>query len=317
MLKVIEEHSEIVDIEVDGEKLHSDDGELWFIPKNLTHDIAISDLPENVDFQPCRFCEDSFVHLDSIPLRIRRIAPDKVRVCFEDFGTRKYWDGKIGFKRYMEAKKAVVDDRQRQVGDVTFDNYDDDGAWIWLTYMSEIEADSLQIAIELAEQLVDEIEGATELQFGGEIFAPESVSNEKEFTLHIVLPILRKLGFINVRYNHGKREFGKDILFARHSEFHDLEHWGAQVKFGDISGEAGSELNTLIGQVDDAFKMPFYDLYTRQQQSICKLVIVASGKFTENAIEKVCEKIESRAIRNNLIFVDGQRLETLAEMFRK
>lgn len=62
--------------------------------------------------------------------------------------------------------------------------------------------------------------------------------------------------------------------------------------------------------------MPFYDIYTRQQQRICKLVIIASGKFTENAIEKICGKIESHSLRNNLVFLDADKIETLAERFR-
>jgi len=61
--------------------------------------------------------------------------------------------------------------------------------------------------------------------------------------------------------------------------------------------------------------MPFYDLYTRQKQRIAKLAIIVSGRFTENAIEKICEKVESHAIRNNLVFIDGDKLKTLSETF--
>jgi hypothetical protein len=62
-------------------------------------------------------------------------------------------------------------------------------------------------------------------------------------------------------------------------------------------------------------KMILY-IYTRQQLRICKLVIFISGKFTENAIEKICSKIESHSLRNNLVFIDGDKIETLAERFR-
>lgn len=61
--------------------------------------------------------------------------------------------------------------------------------------------------------------------------------------------------------------------------------------------------------------MPFYDLYTKQKQRISKLAIIVSGKFTENAIEKICEKIEGHAARNNVVFIDGEKLKTLAERF--
>lgn len=62
---------------------------------------------------------------------------------------------------------------------------------------------------------------------------------------------------------------------------------------------------------------PFsHDIYTRQQQRISKLVIFVSGKFTENAIEKICARIESHSLRNNLVFIDGDKIEILAEKFR-
>jgi hypothetical protein len=135
--------------------------------------------------------------------------------------------------------------------------------------------------------------------------------------LRTVLPILRKLGFSNVRYSHGKREYGKDIVFARFTEFGELEHWAAQVKHGDVSGATGGEIDEIFSQIEDAFRMPFYDIYTRTQVRPSKVCVIISGRFTENATEKVCEKIESHAIRNNVIFVDEAKLSTLAERFRK
>src|SRR5258708_6810474 len=168
----------------------------------------------------------------------------------------------------------------------------------------------------MAEQIAGEIEGAAEMRLGAQLWAPSNADSEKEFTLGTVLPIIRKLGFQNVRYNHGKREFGRDVLFARVTEFQELEFWGAQIKFGDVSGAAVADVNELLMQLDDAFKMPFYDLYTKQRQRISKLAIIISGKFTENAVEKICEKIESHALRNNVVFIDGEKLSTLAERFR-
>jgi hypothetical protein len=73
----------------------------------------------------------------------------------------------------------------------------------------------------------------------------------------------------------------------------------------------------MLGQIDDAFKMRFYDLYTRQQQRISKLAIIISGRFTENAIEKICEKIESHGVCNSIVFIDGEKIQTLAERFAR
>ncbi len=316
MIEIEKDYDEIVSISFDGENLRSDDGERWYLPKGLVGETTVNDLPGNAIFEICCRIEESIIILDTIPIYIKKIDKNKVKVEFDDFGTRKYWDGAIGFKPYMEAKKSIVEERAIEVGDVSLDHYEDDGAWIHLSYSTEVEADKLDLAIKIAEQIVAEIEGAAEMRLGAELWKPKDTENEKEFTLQNVLPILRKLGFQNVKYNHGKREYGRDILFARITEFQELEYWGAQVKFGNISGGATGEIDQILGQIDDAFKMPFYDLYTKQKQRISKFAIIISGKFTENAIEKICEKIESHATRNNLTFIDGDKLQTLAEQFR-
>ncbi len=316
MIHVENDDGEITGITINGEALHSDDGEVWSLPKGLVAGLKVSDLPATVAFEPCKGQEDSAIILDSIPMHLKRIGPNKVRVEFEDGGTRKYWDGQIGFKAWMEAKRETVEERQREVGDIHFESYDDDGAYIWLYYSAEVETEFVESLIQLAEQIVNEVDGAAELRLGGRVMKASNPTNEAEFTIRVVLPILRKLGFANIKYNHGKREYGKDIVFARMTEFQELKHWASQVKFGDVDGGAGSEIDKLINQADDAFKMPFFDIYTRQQQRISKLVIIASGKFTENAIEKICGKIESHSLRNNLVFLDGDKIETLAERFR-
>jgi hypothetical protein len=316
MIQVTRIFDEIDSIEIDGERLRSDDGETWFLPKGLIGETAVNDLPPEAIFEICQGIEGSVIMFDSIPVHLQRMGDSRVRLEFEDSGTRKYWDGTLGFKHYMEAKKAIIEERSAEVQDVVLEAYDDDGAWIHLSYSAQVEAEKLFTAVQTAEQIVAEVEGAAEMRLGAQLWAPAKAESEKEFTLGTVLPILRKLGFQNVRYNHGRREYGRDVLFARMTEFQDVEYWGAQIKLGDISGAAEGDVNELIAQADDAFKMPFYDLYTKQKQRISKLAIVISGKFTENAIEKICEEIESHATRNNVVFIDGEKLSTLVERFR-
>lgn len=317
MIEVVRDPvGDIEAILIDGESLDFDGIDAWILPKGLAGDNLLSDLPDGAHFDVCKRIEAGVIVLDSIPIRFQKVGPDCLAVTFDDSGTRKYWDGKIGFKPYMEAKKAVVEERSAEIGDLSLVNYEDDGAWIRLEYATTVTADKLRTAIDLAEQVVAEIDGAAEMRLGCELWAPTEAGNEKEFTLGTVLPILRKLGFLNVRYSHGKREFGKDVLFARITELHEIEHWAAQIKFGNIGGGAGAEVDTLLGQIDDAFGMPFHDLYSKQKQHISKLAIITSGRFTDNAIEKICEKIQSHAVRNNVVFIDGEKLKTLAERFR-
>jgi hypothetical protein len=133
----------------------------------------------------------------------------------------------------------------------------------------------------------------------------------------ILLPLFRKLGFVNVKYNHGNKEFGKDVTFARRTEFDEYEYYGVQVKFGDVSGGANGDINELITQAKDAFSMPFYDVYSRNKVRISKVIIAISGKFTLNAVEKIIEGIQEYPLKNNLIFLDGEKIESLMSKYSR
>jgi len=302
---------------INGEEIDTEDGEAYQVPKGLLKGIRFSEMPGNVSFEICEKIEEGIIMLNTLPFTISKILDNKANVYFEDSGRRKYWDGDVGFKLYMETKRDVIKEREKEVGDLKFESYDDDGDYIFLTFSVEIESSTFEEIITFAEQLIQEIEGAVELTIGSPFKDVKDSRDERDFSLSVVIPLLRKLGFSNVRYNHGRREFGKDITFSRKTEFDEFEFWGAQVKYGDISGGANSEIDLLISQIDDAFKIPFYNVYTRRKEIISKLLIVISGRYTENAIEKICEKIESYAVRNNIVFIDGGKIETIAERFKK
>ncbi|SMO94583.1 hypothetical protein [Fodinibius sediminis] len=317
MIKVEEVDGEIVDIHVNGESIKTADLEVWYLPKKLIGDSKVENLPIGTRFEFCRNIRNGVIEIDSIPTIIERIAGNKVQVVFSELITRKYWDGKIGLKEYMTTKKSVIEDRAKEAGDIELLTYHDDGVYIQLEYATELEDEKLIQVAQMAEQISEEIEGATEIIAGRNIWNPEDSENEKEFTLRTVIPIIRKIGFNSVKYNHGKREYGRDILFNRITEFQEIEFWAAQVKFGDISGSAGGDIDEIIAQIDDAFKMPFYDVYTKQKNRISKLAIIISGKFTNNAIEKICEKIEKHSTRNNLVFIDGEKIRSLSDQYLK
>jgi hypothetical protein len=316
-IEIIRVDDEIISVKIDDEELETDDGESFITPRSLLIDKNSNELPIGVKFEICDRAEEGIIYLDNIPLRLIRIDQETIKVIFDDSGRRKYWDGTIGFKSWMETKRDVIVEREKELNDIKLISYDDDGDYIFLTYSANFKLDSLKDILELSYQIINEIDGAAELTIGSPFPKIEEMNNESDFTQRVLVPIIRKLSFINVRYNHGKREFGKDILFSRRTEFDELEFWGAQVKYGSISGAANSEIDQIISQIDDAFKMPFYDVYTRRKERISKLLIAISGHFTENAIEKICEKIEISAIKNNLVFIDGAKIETIAERFRK
>jgi hypothetical protein len=105
------------------------------------------------------------------------------------------------------------------------------------------------------------------------------------------------MGFDNVKYNHSNQEFGKDIIFSETDRFGVDRNYGVQVKAGDLSGEAGSLIDKIIAQIDDAFKLSYIDTMNREERRITDLVIAISGRFTHNAEKKILEKVEHSNIR--------------------
>lgn len=305
------------EIIIDGQKFEAEDENAFTVPKSLLRGVKLEEINPSITINVCEKIEDEIIFIISIPYSIKNLDNTNAEILFRDSGRRKFWDGQIGFKPYMETKKDIILGRQQELGDVHLDSYDDDGDYIFINYSITVKVETLDLLIQQAEQIIKEIEDAAELALGlpfKKVCYPE---NEADFAINTLVPLLRKMGFSDVRYNHGKKEYGKDIIFSRGTEFNEYEYWGVQVKFGDVSGGVNSVIDTLIGQAEDAFKMPFYDIYTRSRQKISKLLIAISGKFTENAVEKICEKIESHPLKNNIVFVDGEKIKTLAEKFRR
>jgi hypothetical protein len=304
-------------VTIDGREIKAHQGDDSIaIPKSLLEGVLVADVDHRVGIEPAEVVDDDFITLDGPPYRLYCAAGDKATASFDETMRRKYWSGPVGLDVFMEAKKKAIEDRAKGVGDITLDEYEDEGDYITLTYSATFSGKTLGEIMRQAEQLATEIDGAATLSLGKPFKTAAEAESEKDFTLSTVIPLLRKLGFANVKYNHGKREYGKDITFTSLTAFDEFERWGAQVKLGDIGGGVKSEVDEIIGQANDAFRMPYHDVYSRSSARISKLAIIISGKFKENAVEKIIEGIENHALRNNMVFIDGDKIATLSERFR-
>jgi len=301
---------------IDDQIIKVEDDDFITVPKLLLKNLKLREIKKNIPINVCESIQEDCIMLGACSYQIKKINNHSAEIIFEDSGRRKYWDANVGFKKYMEAKRHIISEREKELKDIKLLNYHDDGDYIFLYFSTIIQDDFLINIVQKSEQLYDEIEGTTDLALGSPFKKISDTNSEVDFTISILIPLLRKLGFTNVKYNHGTKEYGKDIVFARKTEFDDLEFYGVQVKYGDVSGSAKSDIDELISQADDAFKMPFYDIYTRTQQRISKLIFAISGRFTGNAVEKICEKIESHSLKNNIIFIDEDKINSLSEKFK-
>lgn len=316
-INVIYEDECVYSMEINDAKYYADGEDTVTIPISVLSKEEISDLPLNVAIEICDSCDDNLVMVHNIPTTITRTDESQLYISFDETMTRKYWDAPIGLKLWMETKRDIISERESALKDVILENYEDDGAYIHLSYSASIYASSFEDLFCVIDTIYNEIEGATDIALGSPFEKMENCKNENDFTVKILLPLFRNLGFANVKYNHGNQEYGKDIVFARKTEFDDYEHYGVQVKFGDVSGGATGIVNGLIEQIKDAFNMPFDDLYTRKCVRVSKVIVAISGKFTNNAVEKIIHGIADGAMKNNIIFLDGDKISTLLERYRR
>ncbi len=142
------------------------------------------------------------------------------------------------------------------------------------------------------------------------LWKKEYEKNEHLFTSEILLPTLKKMGFLEVKYTHGTKEFGKDIIFSKINEFNRVEYYALQAKAGNIKGSVSGQVNEIIQQIDDAFKIPFTLIGVSNEIYITKVIIAISGKYTENAEIKIRHKVD-KPILGNLIFLDKEQILNL------
>lgn len=221
MATVVYSHEEdgMCSFVIDGEE-YVEDEERAIIPKAVLKQIRVEDILDNFEIEVCE-SKDSSVLMVSVPMSFVKVGKNEFQVIYDELITRKYWDGPIGLKLYMKTKKDVIEERSKEVGDVHLENYDDDGAYIHLVYSTKIYTDDMSELLTNMEQIYGEIEGAADITLGSPFSKIDDCEKENEFTIKILLPLFRKLGFTNVKYNHGNKEYGKDITFARRTEFDD------------------------------------------------------------------------------------------------
>jgi len=142
------------------------------------------------------------------------------------------------------------------------------------------------------------------------LWKKEYEKNEHLFTTEILLPALKRMGFLEVKYTHGRKEFGKDIIFSKINEFNRIEYYALQAKAGNVKGSVSGQVNEIIQQLDDAFSIPFTLVGVSNEIYITKAIIAISGKYTENAEIKIRHKV-NKQILGNLIFLDKEQILNL------
>lgn len=278
-------------------------------------DFKISDFPKDIDFEVMlEFNKSENSKFDSSfkynTFSIQQIEEkSKLVVSLFKYYLETHDDWKLvwDIKKFIKAvAKNISISHDLKV--ITI-NEDEQAIDINIAYVRDDEC-TMEVAILKVIEEIDIILRLTDIEMGGIKWKDEYEKNEQSFSKELVEPILRKLNFESVRYTHGTKEYGKDFICSERDKFGELNFIGIQVKAGNVSGKVNSNIDELIGQFDDAFSMPFYQLGKEDKLYISKFIILISGKFTDNAKEKIIEKT-SKNLRSNLVFIDRVKLLNL------
>lgn len=223
----------------------------------------------------------------------------------------KYWEGRFGLATLLDAIQEQV--KHHPGFAVSEIELEDD--WKRLVLTTAIEpAGVLRTSILTAAEEVSRIIKEAEISLAGMVWKKEYEEDEALFCTEVLAPLLRRMGFLSVRYNHGVREYGKDFTFSEVTPFGDLRHYGLQAKAGDVSGGVNASIDEIIGQVNDAFAMPYYELGAKEPRYISSFIVAISGRFTENAKEKIAQKIP-KGLVGSVLFLDRERIVEFIERY--
>jgi Restriction endonuclease len=143
---------------------NDDDGPLT-PPASILTKLSVNDMPEGAAFQVGTL-KDGVIHLEWNGTFRREGA--SVFGEADHTWTRKYWYDPVGLEQYLDLVRRAVELRSRIHGDVSLTNYDDDGAYVSLTFRIDTVETNLRQAYDEVRRIADEIE-ETARQAGDEI----------------------------------------------------------------------------------------------------------------------------------------------------
>ena len=144
-------------------------------------------------------------------------------------------------------------------------------------------------------------------------WSEDYLKNEKKFSLELVLPLFRRLRFDSVKYTHGTKEYGKDIVCSYTDPIGERKYVAVQIKAGNMSGRVRSDIDEILAQLDDAMSIPFVDVTIGKEVYMSQFYILISGKYTDNAQHKIISKMSNHQ-RGVVTFIDQSKIMDLLRL---
>ncbi len=294
---------------IGGTPVEIEDGGDWLAVRCEWATLAplqITPLPADLTI---RCFQDEVLPYPFFEIEFAPVDDEAVAVTVLCIHPNRYWEERWGFAVWIE---AVV---RQAAFHPNFQLIDKEVEEPWKTLVLQT---NLPVGLTYEGGLTErstelkEIIREAEIALGGFEWREEYEKDEKLFATEVLAPLLRRMGFENVRYRHGTREYGKDFTFSEPTNFGSFRHYGLQAKKGDVRGSVNAEIDEIIGQLGDAFAMPYHELTSTEERYISTFVVAISGHFTENAQEKIVNKIP-HGLHGSVYFLDREKIQELVE----
>lgn len=137
----------------------------------------------------------------------------------------------------------------------------------------------------------------------------KNINNEDLLRKNIIIPLFRLKGFKNVIDVHGTDEHGRDVVCYINDFFDNRINIGIQIKAKKIhcTVKRKGTVNEIITQLNEAFRMPFRDIFTTSERMIHQMYIVSSKEVTPTAQAEIISG--NYDYKNFVHFMDGKQLE--------
>jgi len=239
--------------------------------------------------------------------------PTHASVVFEHFGSGTSWAEGRSYDVYA---KALLDQAKgRGVKSECEGEGLIESVRFHFTYDS-CQTSTLREIIGWTVDTLSEIVQDAELSLsGGPKWQDTYERDELLFCKEVLSPLLRRMGFLFVRYTHGRKEYGKDFTFSEETKFGELRHYGLQAKAGNVRGGVRSEVDPILKQIKKAFRMPYHEPGETNPRYISTFIVAISGCFTENAEEEIREEMRQRWRIGSVFFWDKERILSLIAQY--
>lgn len=138
---------------------------------------------------------------------------------------------------------------------------------------------------------------------------------EAEFCELVLVPLLARMDYEDIRYSHGQLEHGKDVFFAKSDPLHGQLNYAAAVKSHKLTGSVSSSrsIREIHFQVSQALSAPFIDPFDGHDVFLDFVYVVTPFPISQIAIASI--KDELREKRNRVRFLDGEKILDLISRF--